>query len=163
VLGVLLGLDYRMHVNFCNVDSLLPFRCSAPGGINSSLSLSLSLSLVTGTPVITSIPLPRVRPMVQCIANWLHVRTPVKVFWSLQDIIAAFSDRLTRAIMTVRESLCPESETALQPSELNSRQTIIRLLSKSSAIQTCSLFSNDSQDTCPAPCSRVVLLYFQIT
>jgi hypothetical protein len=32
-----------MHVNFCDVDSLLPFRCLAPGGMNSSLSLSLSL------------------------------------------------------------------------------------------------------------------------
>jgi hypothetical protein len=32
-----------MHVNFCDVDSLLPFRCLAPGGINFSLSLSLSV------------------------------------------------------------------------------------------------------------------------
>jgi hypothetical protein len=29
-----------MHVKFCDVDSLLPFRCLTLGGINSSLSLS---------------------------------------------------------------------------------------------------------------------------
>jgi hypothetical protein len=30
-----------MQINFSDVDSLLPFRCLAPGGINSSLSLSV--------------------------------------------------------------------------------------------------------------------------
>jgi hypothetical protein len=32
-----------MYVNLCDVDSPLPFRCLAPGGINSSLSLSLGI------------------------------------------------------------------------------------------------------------------------
>ena len=43
MLGVLLGLDYRDACKLYDVDSLLPFRCLAPGGIN-PLSLSLSRS-----------------------------------------------------------------------------------------------------------------------